>query len=151
MSGRRQIHSAPVHAQLRGVAVSSLHDAPRQPFAPNFRSPRAAIDGMTSVCPSSSRSRSRRHGVSGTTFSKPALFQRASRLTAIYTRRNFARTALLKAFGSQIIDPPKTAAVSSSCSSTHNLTTKQRAPRSQKRAGAETTLRTAWIERPIFS
>ena len=34
---------------------------------------------------------------------------------------------------------------------THNLTTKQRAPRSQKRAGAETTLRTAWIERPVLS
>ena len=35
---------------LRGVAVkllapkrSSLHDAPRQPFAPNFRSPRVAM------------------------------------------------------------------------------------------------------------
>ena len=31
VSGRRRMHSAPVRAQLRGVAVSSsLHDAPRQ-------------------------------------------------------------------------------------------------------------------------
>ena len=51
MSGRRQIHSTPVRAQLGGVALSSLHDAPRQPFAFNFRSPRATIGGMTSVRP----------------------------------------------------------------------------------------------------
>ena len=32
----------------------------------------------------------------------------------------------------------------------YNLTTNQRAPRSQKWAGAEVTLRTAWIKSPIL-
>ena len=32
----------------------------------------------------------------------------------------------------------------------HNLPTKQSAPRSQKRAGAETPFRTAWIKHPIL-
>ena len=68
----------------------------------------------------------------------------------MYGIHNFARTALLKAFESEIIDAPKKSAVSSSCSNTHNLTTKQPAPRSHKRAGAETTSRTAWTERPIL-
>ena len=47
-----------------------------------------------------------------------------------------------------VMQPPKHAAVSSSPNV--NPPTKQRASRSQKRAGAETILRTAWIEYPIF-
>ena len=49
----------------------------------------------------------------------------------------------------QVIQPPKNVAASSSLR-THNLPTKQRAPRSQKRAGVEKTFRTAWIEHPIL-
>ena len=74
------------------------------------------------------------------TASKPTYPRRASDTaicTVLNTRRYHSR--------------PKNGAASSSRSNTHNLTTKQRAPRSQKRAGAETTLRTAWIERPILS
>ena len=46
------ILSGPDRTPLRGVAVklatkrSSLRGVPQQPFAPNFRSPRAALDGM---------------------------------------------------------------------------------------------------------
>ena len=48
---------------------------------------------------------------------------------------NISPVPLLKAFGSRIIDPPKNAEASSSPNM--NLPTKQRAPRSQKRAGTE--------------
>ena len=53
-------------------------------------------------------------------------------------------------FESRTCDHSKNAAASPIRSNMYNLTTKQRAPRSQKRAGAETTLRTSWTERPIL-
>ena len=145
--GRR----CPVCAQLRGVAVSSLHDAPRQPFAADIFEPSSTSWSLFVPPAHVASSRPRRqyffpaqHILSWPSFKEPGAW-------LLYARRNFARTALLKAFKSRIIDPPKTAAVLSSCSSTYILIPKQRAPRSQKRAGVETTLRTAWIERPIFS
>ena len=57
---KTRILSAVDRTPLRGVAVklatkrSSLHSVPQQLFAPNFRASRAAIDGVTSVRPSSS-------------------------------------------------------------------------------------------------
>ena len=57
---------------------------------------------------------------------------------------------LLKVFESRIIDPQKMLQIVISRSNMHNLITKQRAPRSQKRTGAETTLRTAWVEHPVL-
>ena len=55
---------------------------------------------------------------------------------------------LLEVFESRPSNLQKNAAALSSPNV--NLPTKQRAPRSQKRAGAETTLRPAWIKYPIL-
>ena len=73
------------------------------------------------------------------------------RKNAIHTASHFARTALLKTFEFRIIGPPKYCCnSSSSSSSTYDLTTNQLASRSQKWAGAEVTLRNAWIKSPIL-
>ena len=106
---------------LRGGAVNSLHEAPRQPFAltsssrhrrcdlrSSLLSPRAALDGATLVLA--------RH------FQSRPCFKRSSESS-----------------------PKKRCSSSPSCSSTYNLPTRQRSPRSQNRVDAETTLRTTWI------
>ena len=51
---------------------------------------------------------------------------------------------------SQRIFSEKTLQLITSCPSPYNLTTNQRAPRSQKWAGAEGTLQTAWSKGPIL-
>ena len=128
---------------LREVAVkllapcrSLVHSVPQQTIASNLPITSSRFDGVTSVRPSSSCPR------------QQDFFFPTQRILGWPCFKEPAN--LLKTFESRIIDPPKTAAVLSSCSSTYNLTTKQRAPRSQKRAGAETTSRTTWIERPIL-
>ena len=121
------------HTPLRRVAIklatkrSSLHSIPQQPIAPHFRSPRAAIDGLTSV----------RLSCSLGPLATARLF-----LAQHQSRSCFKEPANLLR---------KTLQLVTSRSHTHNLTAKQRAPSSQKRAGAETTLRTAWIERSVLS
>ena len=158
MSGRRRIHSPPVRAQLRGVAVSLLPSTPRSTAFPNNRSPLnsdhlepPSMAWSPFVPPAhvdSSRPRRQDFFPAQHLLSWPGFKESVNLL--LYARHDFSRTALLKAFESRIIDPPKTSAVLSSCSSTHNLITNQRTPRSLKRAGAETTLRTTWIERHIL-
>ena len=98
--------------------------------SPLFQSPRVALDDVTSVPPSSLCSL------------KPPLTAR------LFPGAAYSRLTLFQR-GSE--SPPKKRCSSSpGCSSTYNLTTNQRASRSQKWAGADATLRTAWIKSPIL-
>ena len=101
---------------------SSLHDSPRQPFAPNFQSPRVAMTASPLFLPPVhvASSRPRRQDFFPGTASKPAFFSKSERI--------FSEKML------QLV---------TSCPSPYNLATNQRAPRSQKWAGAEVTLQTA--------
>ena len=124
-SSRLQI----VH-RCAGLLSSSLPSAPRFIAFPNNRSPLTSnhLEPPSTACP-----------YTGT--AQTGLAAKSQRFTDIRTAMNTRRC----------YSPPKNAAASSNRSDTHKLTTKQRAPRSQKRAGAETTLRTAWIKRLSFS
>ena len=110
----------------------ALHGVPRRQAArsmtlPDNRSPLASnnLKSPSTTCPHP-----------GTAYSKPPYPRRASELTAMYGVKYFARTTLLQV-DTPVIDSPKNAAAS--FRHNMNLLTKQRAPRSQKRAGAEET------------
>ena len=97
---------------------------------------------MTSVCPSCSLESLSTAGLFlAQHFQSRPSFKEPANLLLYVRRKILTGTTHLQ----------KTLQLVASRSHTHNLPAKQRAPRSQKRAGAETTLRTAWIERPIFS
>ena len=118
------LRRAESRSPLRGVAVkllalkrSSLHDAPRQQFVPNFQSPRVAMTSWPPFVPpvrvASSRPR------------------RRDFFLARHHNRPYSEEPV------NIVQKKAEARF---------IVTNQRAPRSQKWAGAEVTLRTAWIK-----
>ena len=63
---------------------------------------------------------------------------------------NNSSVPLLKVCESRIINPPKNAADRHQLLQNESLSTKQRAPHSQNRAGAETICRLSWIKHQIL-
>ena len=112
---------------------SSLHDALRQPSAPDFRSPRAALPAPIPW-----------HGISN----QPSCRGKSDR--PLYVRRKYIAYTTPEDFLISNHRCSKTAADRYQPFQRENLPIKQREPRSQKRAGTETTLRTTWIEHPIL-
>ena len=82
-------------------------------------------------------SRPRRHDL----FESAAAGKQRSSCLYLAPRNDIPRTSF---------QPERIWQFATSRSKTYNLTTKQRAPRSQKRAGAETTFRIAWIKHTIL-
>ena len=125
---------------------SSLSSAPRSIGVPNNRSPLTFYNfeppstAWPSFVPPVASSRSRRHDFFWHRIFKVGLASKSQRID----RYTFGVEYSPVPFSSE-----KCCSLSSR-SNMHNLTTKQRAPCFQKRAGAETTLRTAWIKRPIL-
>ena len=121
MTSRARKFSDPL--TLRGVPC---RQAPCSMMLPDNRRPLASSNLESSTT---------KYPHPGTAYSKPALPRRVSGLTAMngVTFRWYHFPAGW--FSTPVIDPPKQAAASSSPNT--NLLTKQRAPRSQERAGTK--------------
>ena len=145
---------APDRTPLRGVAVklaikrSSLTRSPLTSSSRHRRRDLRSSDSCSLEPPSTARL------FPGAAYSRLALFYRVSESPP---KKRFTYGIKFCSYG-----PPEDFRVSNNrsstkllqlitgCSSTYNLTTNQRAPRSQKWAGAEVTLRIAWIKSPIL-